>query len=303
MTSRDQPPSRGPSKLFVVDGTGKSNETEYQRDMSNGFCKRLEKQCGATYWRGPTIPGNETIAISREVAAAVREWVFSPAGVAGRVFLAGHSRGGAAVIFAAQDLQKLGIHVEAMFLYDAVNRTFNTLRSPQTIPGNVRTCYHAMREPSLAHYYTEGAKAAREKVAVCLGMPTRFRSILNELELDRVMSNSSPSGNCEDLIQRARQLDEEDRRMKRCMRSVATVTPEGEWSGDFGNCGTEAEPPCTFPATQRVRFMGSHGAIGGAPIVDSGAPELLIQADRAAMASVGAWMGKNLAAHGLFQAH
>jgi hypothetical protein len=47
-------------------------------------------------------------------------------------------------------------------------------------------------------------------------------------------------------------------------------------------------------------FLGSHGAIGGAPIVDTLAPTLLIDADRAAMASVDAWMSANMCKHGVF---
>ena len=73
-----------------------------------------------------------------------------------RLFLAGHSRSGVAVIFVAQDLQGLGIDVDAMFLYDAVNRTLNNRRDSRRIPGNVQWCHHALRDPEITACHTSG---------------------------------------------------------------------------------------------------------------------------------------------------
>ncbi len=61
------------------------------------------------------------------------------------VFLVGHSRGAAIVINAARIMQRRGIPVEAMFLFDAVARNLDL--DADEIPANVRFCYHAMRDP------------------------------------------------------------------------------------------------------------------------------------------------------------
>jgi hypothetical protein len=51
------------------------------------------------------------------------------------LFLAGHSRGGAAVIWVANLLKRDAIEVDGMFLLDAVDRTAS-LKSVEKIPGN-----------------------------------------------------------------------------------------------------------------------------------------------------------------------
>jgi hypothetical protein len=63
-----------------------------------------------------------------------------------KIFLTGYSRGGAIVIAAARLLQVQGLSVEAMFLFDAVNRSVGEgMVDTEVIPSNVRNCYHALR--------------------------------------------------------------------------------------------------------------------------------------------------------------
>jgi len=62
-----------------------------------------------------------------------------------KIFMVGHSRGGAIVINAARIMRGRGLPVEAMFLFDAVAR--NPGLDADEIPSNVRHCYHAMRDP------------------------------------------------------------------------------------------------------------------------------------------------------------
>ncbi len=62
-----------------------------------------------------------------------------------KIFLTGYSRGGATVIDVARLLERQGLQVEAMFLFDAVARSF--VLEGGAIPNNVRICYHAMRNP------------------------------------------------------------------------------------------------------------------------------------------------------------
>lgn len=281
--------------MYVVDGTGPKEPQAYDREMSGGFCKRLEDLCGARYWRGPSLLGHETVDIAEEVVAAVVRGR-AGAGSPGPLLLAGHSRGGAAVIFAAQALNERGIAVDAMFLFDAVDRTLNNFRDAQTVPGNVRHCYHALRDPSLAFYYSDGVARARDKVARCIGLPVGRRPSAMEDMLDLAMKPPVRHGPCAEAIRAALDLQQQDERMKLVMRSVTMNTADG-WTVDFGNCGIAHDPACRL---QMQKFLGSHGAIGGAPIVDQRAPRLLIDADRAAIASVRAWMYGHLGRHRAF---
>jgi hypothetical protein len=68
--------------------------------------------------------------------------------------MTGHSRGGAIVIHASRLLQKHAIPVEALFLFDAVDRSF--VLEAKRIPSNVRFCYHALRDPAARSRETFG---------------------------------------------------------------------------------------------------------------------------------------------------
>lgn len=280
--------------IFIIDGTGVADHVAYAKEMSGGFCKRLMYKARGRYWRGPTLSGWHTTDIAGYVTDAIIKW----RGTSQRqekLFLAGHSRGGAAAIFVAQALKKNNVEVEAMFLFDAVDRTVN-FRSAETIPANVRYCYHALRDPSLATYYTEGVRMARDAVAKCIGLPTGRRPSMMEATIDSLLAKPPVPGECQKVIEAARRAIEQDNKMKIVMRSTTLSTPEGT-SIDFGNCGLKAEGACKL---EKEIFLGSHGAIGGAPIVDTLAPALLIDSDRAAMAGVDAWMSAHLCRHGVF---
>lgn len=280
--------------MFIVDGTGPKDDAVYRQEMAVGFCKGLEKRCQGLYWRGPTDLGFETTDIAAEVVQAVLQWrkIRRPES---KLFMAGHSRGGAAVIFAAQQLQEQSVDVDAMFLYDAVDMTFNR-RSAQKVPANVMHCYHALRDTDLAFYYSAGVQAARDEVARCIGLPVGRRSMAMEDMLDMAMQPPLKPGPCMELIRKAKHLQAQDEKMKLVMRSLTMRTADG-WTVDFGNCGVEHERPHRLV---KQKFLGSHGALGGSPIVDDRAPRLLIDSDRAAMASVDSWMSSHLAKHGAF---
>ena len=61
-----------------------------------------------------------------------------------RIFLAGYSRGGAAVTEVAHYLRDMALDVEAMFLFDPVKRE-GGLPNAGTIPRNVKNCYKILR--------------------------------------------------------------------------------------------------------------------------------------------------------------
>jgi len=266
--------------LFVIDGTGETDDAAYRASMSGSFCRQLIKTAGARYFRGPRVDGFNTYSIAeavlKELLAERKRFPDED------IFLAGHSRGGAGVIRVAQwlDEQPVSVPVRAMFLYDAVDRTAGS-SNVQTVPKNVRNCYHARRDRKLASYYDEGMKQARQRYEACL------------------KANGGRPGACALQEKAMHDMELEAAKMKRAMRSTTFVNRNVADGGsmDFGNCGTSGAPGCHY---EEEYFLGSHGAIGGAPIRDESAPRLLIDSDRAAIASVAAWMGGHQQAEKLF---
>lgn len=91
--------------LFIVDGTGESDDKIYARSNSASFCSQMRSEFGGYYHRGPTIFDRSvsTSSIADEIYDAITN-----SHRLGRepLYLAGHSRGGAAVIYAAKTLLK-----------------------------------------------------------------------------------------------------------------------------------------------------------------------------------------------------
>lgn len=138
--------------MFViagVDGTGDYNDAEYARSFRNSyvkqFCSKVIAPNSSLYRRGPTAEGGATGGLGEAAAEHVAAYVNAAQkkGVRPGVFLTGFSRGGAAVIHAAKLLNRRKIMVDALFLFDAVERAIGT--DVDEIPVNVRTVYHAMR--------------------------------------------------------------------------------------------------------------------------------------------------------------
>lgn len=134
--------------LVGVDGTGPSDDRKYWDENHSSFISRLVRQAGglanhAYYMRGPTNLGLECAKQADRVATIIAA---RKIGVHGeRVFLAGHSRGGAIVIVAARHLHARGIPVDAMFLFDAVDRSV-VISGTNVFTPNVRAVYHALRD-------------------------------------------------------------------------------------------------------------------------------------------------------------
>ena len=337
--------------IIIIDGTGDYGRDSYAKAMAGGFCKKVqflagrpsqssEKAKGAVlYHRGPGLAGTETYAIADEMLSKVpRRWDPKE-----DMYLVGHSRGGAAVIYAAQELEKRGISVRAMVLFDAVDRVLVTNKAllntvalgmalgpipailsfvtdpgapdVSTIPLNVKNCYHARRDARAAtgivtyyEQYVTSAKQNRQKV------DPKNKAMVAAADLE---------------VERAVQLDTQ---MKVRMRAVNKL---GDGSIDFGNCGTSF---CSIGYKEEF-FLGSHGAMGGSPRVSDDDPDLkeindwkaaklanpasesktwdfprgkpsqpgsmpsvsqlLLDPDRAAMASVWSWMSGNMTREGL----
>lgn len=191
--------------IFVgVDGTGTGNDEKYAQAKQYSHTRMLcswVQSLGATahYFRGPTLAGSETAGIS---AAALEEledhhYFYTESKVASilgsilgapdrpfqhqrpaaHIILAGFSRGGLAVMEVAR---KLGRPVDALLLFDAVDRTPEELQrrmvgskvniipgvrmeANRPVPSNVRFCAHARRYPetdSRPSFGNTGTRAA-----------------------------------------------------------------------------------------------------------------------------------------------
>ncbi|MCT2558619.1 hypothetical protein N0B51_06465 [Tsuneonella sp. YG55] len=263
--------------LTVIDGTGDANGLTYRRNMTGGMCDRLAKAYKGRYYRGPVLDGHDTFDIAESAYRDIRADA-----ALGRqpLFLAGHSRGGAAVIRVAQWLKRDGVSVEAMFLYDAVDRTFNPFVDVQIVPSNVKRVYHARRSGEIVDYFSKAAEDTAKELRVFL------------------LKKGHKSREVEDKRKLAQKYGRLDDAMKLRMRSSNGFFESP--SIDFGNCGVGLED--NPKGYKEEFFLGSHGAIGGSFIGaqdgawQNPADALLFQqianADKAAVSSVSAWMAK-----------
>ena len=168
---------------------------------------------------------------------------------------------------------------------------------PTPCPATSGTATRAVRDTSPAFYYSDGVQPARDKVARCIGLPVGRRSSAMEDLLDLAMKPPLKPGPWALLIKAANDVAAQDQKMKLVMRSLTMATADG-WTLDFGNCGLEHDPKCKL---KLKKFLGSHGALGFAPITDRRATAVLNQSDRAAMEDVWSWLAGHLGQHGAFQ--
>jgi hypothetical protein len=151
--------------LIGVDGTGATDDRAYARDMKDSFVNQIVRNspipvANKKYHRGPDWTGlgikftsaSEGLGTKLIRPTALRAEIKQllgqqPKGKGPcRIFLTGYSRGAAVVINTAALLKQDGIDVEALFLFDAVQRSFQL--EAKLIPANVKHCYHAIRDPN-----------------------------------------------------------------------------------------------------------------------------------------------------------
>ena len=138
-----------------VDGTGEFSNANYQDRFAHSHVNKLSRGDslgGPAIWtfqpfyhRGLRIFGNDTFIHACKVFyyVATQRRHHPDA----RVFLlSGYSCGGAAVIAAARWLQRLGLIVDALFLFDAVDRSLPV--DGYIISSNVKQACHARRDPA-----------------------------------------------------------------------------------------------------------------------------------------------------------
>jgi hypothetical protein len=137
-----------------VDGTGVRNDKEYERTFENSFVNILFKgwtHGPANYERGPVTLENKPsdwtfVSAYKTCRHVINNWKAGESAV----FLAGYSRGAAAVIEVAKWLKDKYIPVECLILFDPVDRT-NGVGLPwrdTPIVDTVKTVIFAKRSPT-----------------------------------------------------------------------------------------------------------------------------------------------------------
>lgn len=132
-----------PIGCMPLEAIGSKKSGHVKRMMNLGFGR-------AKYFPGTTdsISGKSSSDIIESALAWIKQAYGEGKDPGRRLFLSGFSRGGAAIIVIAHKLAKLGIPVQEMFIFDAVDRSFwmdNSLT--QSIPKNVVRAFHAIRDP------------------------------------------------------------------------------------------------------------------------------------------------------------
>jgi hypothetical protein len=154
------------SILVGIDGTGPVSDKVYYATYANSFVSKL---CNAPepnrrYFRGPITPGGGLL----DVIVKGRRFILEKrkAGVNEPVLLTGHSRGAAGVIDIARQLQTDKIDVEAMLLFDCVDRHVGI--DATVIPNNVGDVLHLRRAPE------SGSRTSFSNAGTEHRSPTRY---------------------------------------------------------------------------------------------------------------------------------
>jgi hypothetical protein len=229
-----------------------------------------------------------------------------------RIFLVGYSRGGSECVFLAHLLQRAGLQVEAMFLFDAVNMTFD-LAPYRKIPSNVKVCYHAFRNPKFADPYWNAVLLARAKLmtldrqalAQSLAESGRvpfaaFPGYAGYATANQLMRGGGSPPLQSKVDAAKRELDLAEERLDKTRSNRWTKFGVFNW----GNVGLEAEDKNRTKMDIRP-FDGSHGALGGVPWLPKKDPLTgtvldMFPRDGQDAKRVHDWMWKRLEAHSVF---
>jgi hypothetical protein len=165
-------------RLAVINGTGPPGPA-YDEIMQTSFCSQLGHKLGAKsfYLRGPGLLGQQL----RNEARAAHRWLkgaydHDPAV---RLMLAGYSRGGSAAIMACEMLERDGIEVDSLFLFDAVAR--HEFPGGTVIPANVLFSRHARR--SLAAEFVARYEGTLQGLKLIAGFQNPIRPLFGNTGL------------------------------------------------------------------------------------------------------------------------
>jgi hypothetical protein len=137
--------------LVGIDGTGSAftpgagRDSEYDIAFANSFVSRLCKPQtnNKRYFRGPVALGGGLVdAITAGFNFLIQRHKETPGEP---ILLTGYSRGAAGVVSLAGRLQRAGVSVRAMLLFDCVDR--HMFIDAEVIPNNVGHVMHVIRDP------------------------------------------------------------------------------------------------------------------------------------------------------------
>ncbi|MCC6540415.1 MAG: hypothetical protein IT162_22905, partial [Bryobacterales bacterium] len=170
--------------LVCIDGTGPASDKEYEAAFDHSFVKTIHQQSTAShswYMRGPAPSGALTVHKADAGLAYIKETlaqrhkahtiampgdcgvktVRGPEQPPPQIWLAGYSRGAAAVTYIASKLAPLP--VDYLILFDSVNKLCLIPDADAAqVPSNVKRAIHALRDPSVGSrefFGTSGAMA------------------------------------------------------------------------------------------------------------------------------------------------
>jgi hypothetical protein len=138
--------------LVGINGTGSafipgaSRDADYDVAFANSFVKRICDRGGphTLYRRGPVALGGGLVgAINDGFSHIVAK---RNAGVREPILLTGYSRGAAGVVSLAKKLKDARINVQALLLFDCVDR--HLFIDAEVIPNNVGYVCHVIRDPA-----------------------------------------------------------------------------------------------------------------------------------------------------------
>lgn len=154
--------------LVGIDGTGDNDDKTYAANFVKSFVSIICKKpsLDAMYYRGPNTPGMGLMGAIHSGHSFIIQRSREMASMA-QVLLTGYSRGGAGVIEIARLLQNQKITVQAMLLFDAVDRHPGIDAS--RIPPNVLNVYHVRRDPSTKSRVSFG------NCGLAYGNPTKYQ--------------------------------------------------------------------------------------------------------------------------------
>ena len=165
-------------RLALINGTGPPGPA-YDEIMGASFCSQLGRKLHGKsfYLRGPKLFGHEV----KNEAIAVYQWLKAAyeQDPDVRLMLAGYSRGGSAAIMACEMLERDGIPVDSLFLFDAVAK--HTYHGGTVIPANVGYSRHARR--SLAPDFVEKYEGTIHHLNLIHGMQNPIRPLFGNVGL------------------------------------------------------------------------------------------------------------------------
>lgn len=275
--------------LYIVDGTGPLSNDDYAVSMAGSHCSVIHKlnRSNAFYFRGPSMLSavKSTGGIADQVLRKVMEMEFPPAflapgqrqGPRTPIYLVGHSRGGAAVVRVAQMLGEERVAVNGMFLFDAVDRTL-FLDNVQTVPSNVRQCFHAVRNEGAEVVMASETEALWQQCRQARGfaeLQAQYRRVgsgtFEQFLLFRATTGAARWPELASAVRAWKEKSTSLSRLKVAMRNRFGVALAADGSLEpsvpFGNCARSFDPLCKAEVAE---FACSHGAIGGTPWTNLG---------------------------------